>query len=805
MKKTLTGLLAMLMVFMFIPCTALAAEQFEKGNPDTFWGILYSESVSDETLVRSVNIKTDHLIAKGAAALSKEVAAKLKEQPEGRRVIDITGFTYIMSENMQNYFFLSEESVEKLRKNTDDFFSALKATGAELDYVIDDNESGIVCYGIENAAISHFRSGSESVQDTIAKNGHLYEEWMKDELIRIEKLPEYQAVRPDLEAAGYVFGEEYDLEYINIYPGAQEPRRSRFYEEERPEGADTTFSIFNEVFNGSIFWKTYNEVVYETIVKYYPDIKFSNYGKAYGTGKLPVYNYQGTRSAPGVRGAYVGTASSTVNYGNFKMIADNPPAEYPYEKMADTAFNQLLIEMIKNYNVVIGSAEKGLGFMPWVGMRTWVSDGQSAYHNHYNTDYYNEMLLHFGMFNPDPFLIYNFDSTSYGDDLQLLRDAFKELGELVGFDDRKTIIPSLNAVPSWDQRYFLSGMEANGKGVWRITPDLFTPGVSIENFLVNTINGVNFRIGNQCIEFPEGSFIYEPEDKVSQYGYWVVTPDATWPNEYRSLDYPLPDEPVDTADHMPDGINQEVSETMPDPNNYLKPIIEEDSSTQVPSTQIPDKGASSSEQTTEAPVVTTHLTLNPIMGKGGKIQLFEGTMPADAKGHWAENSFSNMMAFGIMQGTDIGMEPDRMINKAEFLAMLMRVLGVKTTEYAGGYNDVSADAWYADIVGTAASGGWIQAETGSLLAPETNLTRAKMCAILVKAMGLATTEGSSEFNDLYYLNADAQNSIKAISALGLIEGYPDGSFRPNNICTRAEMAVVFERLLHVIPDLFGEK
>ena len=797
------------MVFMFIPCTALAAEKFEKGNTDTFWGVLYAESVSDDTLVRSINVKTDHLRDKGAVPLAKELALKLKEKPEGRRVLDITGFTYIRSEHMQNYFFLSDASIEQLRKDTDQLFSAMKDAGAELDYVIDDNESGILCYAIENVAIAHFRNDSESIQDSIAKNGHLYEEWIKNELKKVEQMPEYQKIRPELEAAGYVFGEDYDLEYINIFPGAQEPRRSRFYEEERPEGADTAFSIFNEVFNGSVFWRTYNEVVYKTIIKYYPDIKFSNYGKGdIGTGKIPVYNYQGTRSAPGVRGEPVGTSASTVNYGNFGMIADNPPKEYPYATMADTPFNHLLIEMIKNNNTIIGCAESDRGFMPWIGARTWVSKGQSAYHNHYNTDYYNEMILHFGMFNPDPFLIYNHGSTDPGDDMELLRHAFKELGEVAGFEDRENITPSLNAVPSWDQRYFLSGMKANGKGVWRITPDLYTPGVSMDNFLVNTIGGVNFRIGNQCIEFPEGSFIYEPEDKVSQYGYWVITPDATWPKEYRSLDYPIPDEPVDTPDHLPDGANQESSETMPDPNNYLKPIIEAESAPSKPTAPVDTENkedSSSATQAPETPVATTKLVLNPIVGKGGKVPLFSGAMPQDAKGHWAENSFANMMALGVMQGTDIGMEPDRMINKAEFLAMLMRVLGVKTTEYAGGYSDVSADKWYADIVSTAAAGGWIAPENGSLLAPETNLTRAKMCNILVKAMSIETQGATSQFNDLYYLNNDAQNNINAVTALGLLEGYPDGSFRPNNICTRAEMAVIFERLMHVIPDLLGAK
>ncbi len=808
MKKVLVRFLSVVLALSLMPTIALAGPQdsFVKGDPDTFWGILYTPSNSDDTFVKSVNVTTPMLEADGAKALAKKIAAQLKAQPEGKRCIDLTNFTYCLSDNMQNYFFLSEDSKEYLRNNTDSFFKALKDEGAPLDVVIDDNESGIVCYAVENYAIQNFKGEGESIAQTIKTKGHLYEDWIKEQLIAIEKMPEYQKVRPLLEQNGFVFGEEYDLEYINIFPGAQEPRRTVFYSKERPEGAEIAYQIFNATMNEGIYFTAYREVVYDQIKKYYPDIKFSNYGDAVGTGMLDMVNYQGTPSkATGHKSTFItGTHTAPVRYGNFKDIVKNPPADYPWDTMPNTSFNQLLHAMRSTQNNTIASNNE-IGFMVWVGIKGWsVPTGQGGYNNFNHTDYYQEAMFHFGLCNPDPWLIYNQDSSSTGDDLNLLKRIFAQLGELVGFEDRKVIIPTLNQVVTYDQRYVVSGMSANGKGIFRVTPDLYCPGVSMDNFLVSTMDGITFKIGNQYVKFPEGSYIYQPEDKVSEYGFWVITEEPVWPQEWRTADDPLPDMPIATDDFIPTGIDYESTETMPDPNNYEKKKVVEDDAPAgpVPSTPLaPSEDDKDDKPAVSKPAAIT-LKLNPITGKDVKPSLVAGGMPQDMVGHWAQHSMANMMGLGIMNGTGIGMEPDRLITKAEFLTMLTRILGVKTTGYKGGYTDVAEGDWYADVMGTTAGGGWIEDENG-LLNPTVDLTRAKMCVILAKALGVTSNGATSDFADIYFLGADAKEAVNTMNSLGIIEGYPDGNFGPNNICTRAEAATIFERILLKIPELFG--
>ena len=127
-----------------------------------------------------------------------------------------------------------------------------------------------------------------------------------------------------------------------------------------------------------------------------------------------------------------------------------------------------------------------------------------------------------------------------------------------------------------------------------------------------------------------------------------------------------------------------------------------------------------------------------------------------------------------------------------------------STAYKGGYSDVAEGDWYADVMGTTASGGWIEDEDG-LLNPTVDLTRAKMCVILAKALGVTSNGATSDFEDIYFLGAEAKDAVNAMSSLGIITGYPDGSFGPNNICTRAEVATIFERILLKIPEIFAAK
>lgn len=463
-----------------------------------------------------------------------------------------------------------------------------------------------------------------------------------------------------------------------------------------------------------------------------------------------------------------------------------------------TAFSELFSEYIQMCSIWLSDHRQGFS--------AWISTNDHTYDQ---TDYYKEMVFHVGMFKPEPFL-YWASGTDEADireqEYELIGKLFAQLDDLVGFEDRTPMLAELWQAPDWNQRYLLSGMTAGGKTVWRITPDLYTPGVTIENFLVDK-KTPKFRIGNQCIDFPSGSYIYEPDEKLSDYGYWVITPEGERPTEYRAADIAMPAAPVAGENGYPTGYKYSAGTEMPDERDLSesKEVRKNKKNNNNGNSDDRSNSGETVNQPTNNETETRELKLNPIKGSGSKTDIFTSVIYDDMKGHWAEHTLANMYSLGIMNGSGDGMEPDSYVTKAEFIAMLSRVLGAEQIEYAGGFSDISSSDWYKDVMNTAVVGGWISADIVSgNLNPETNLTRAAMCRILQNALKLENSTSEHSFTDAETVGGANRESIYAVADLGLMEGYEDGSFKPNNVLTRAEAAVVFERLLAKIPVLFQE-
>ena len=68
--------------------------------------------------------------------------------------------------------------------------------------------------------------------------------------------------------------------------------------------------------------------------------------------------------------------------------------------------------------------------------------------------------------------------------------------------------------------------------------------------------------------------------------------------------------------------------------------------------------------------------------------------------------------------------------------------------------------------------------------------RKALCLVLAMlfVLGLCTVGASAAFNDAEKINADYANAIDTLTGLGIINGYPDGSFKPTQNVTRAEAA-----------------
>ncbi|WP_229263963.1 cadherin-like beta sandwich domain-containing protein [Cohnella cholangitidis] len=109
----------------------------------------------------------------------------------------------------------------------------------------------------------------------------------------------------------------------------------------------------------------------------------------------------------------------------------------------------------------------------------------------------------------------------------------------------------------------------------------------------------------------------------------------------------------------------------------------------------------------------------------------------DMEGHWAEATVIDMGARMIVQGSGDGkFDPDRNISRAEFAALLVRGLGLGASEYDGGFTDVAGKEWYSGVVQTAYEYGLISGFEDGSFHPNEMLTREQAMRIISDAMKL---------------------------------------------------------------------
>ncbi|MFC9710111.1 S-layer homology domain-containing protein [Paenibacillus sp. NPDC056933] len=107
----------------------------------------------------------------------------------------------------------------------------------------------------------------------------------------------------------------------------------------------------------------------------------------------------------------------------------------------------------------------------------------------------------------------------------------------------------------------------------------------------------------------------------------------------------------------------------------------------------------------------------------------------DVARHWAEIEVNDMGSRMVIQGiTDTTFDPNRGVTRAEFAAILVRGLGLKPGEQVNSFKDVNGSEWYADAVNMASSYGLIDGYEDGTFRPQTQITRQEAMALITRAM-----------------------------------------------------------------------
>ncbi len=146
-------------------------------------------------------------------------------------------------------------------------------------------------------------------------------------------------------------------------------------------------------------------------------------------------------------------------------------------------------------------------------------------------------------------------------------------------------------------------------------------------------------------------------------------------------------------------------------------------------------------------------------------------------------------------------EPNGNITRAEVATIFFRLLTeeVRTANstQSNSLSDVTRGQWFNHAVSTLSSMGIVKGHNDGTFAPNAPITRAEFAAIAAR-FDDKNTDTSSKFTDI--ASHWAKNEIGIAANKGWINGYPDGTFRPNQYITRAEAMALVNRVLNRLPE-----
>ena len=164
----------------------------------------------------------------------------------------------------------------------------------------------------------------------------------------------------------------------------------------------------------------------------------------------------------------------------------------------------------------------------------------------------------------------------------------------------------------------------------------------------------------------------------------------------------------------------------------------------------------------------------------------------DIDGHRAKDSIEHLIEMGAISGyPDNTFRPDNPITRAEFATVLVKAMGLPV---AG--SKVFADTeshWAKEAISTAYAAGIISGYNEQSFGPDDLITREQMAVMVAKAAGLTGAAPELEYTDSQQISAWAREFVARAAAEKLISGYPDNTFRPADNATRAEAVTVISR------------
>ena len=205
------------------------------------------------------------------------------------------------------------------------------------------------------------------------------------------------------------------------------------------------------------------------------------------------------------------------------------------------------------------------------------------------------------------------------------------------------------------------------------------------------------------------------------------------------------------------------------------------------------------------PATSININGTEVASENGIYQLADGTsnVTITSKVVVKVNKNANYVA-GYEDGT---FRPQNNMTRAEAITLLTRVVTDEANikgKVKADYEDVADGAWYESYIGFLQKLGYldnIEVNYGWNIAPNANITRGEFAELLYRIDILGNSDASLKIKSF----SDVKNTHKYINAInfavsaGIVNGYEDGTFRPENNITRAEVVTMVNRFLGRVP------
>ncbi len=172
----------------------------------------------------------------------------------------------------------------------------------------------------------------------------------------------------------------------------------------------------------------------------------------------------------------------------------------------------------------------------------------------------------------------------------------------------------------------------------------------------------------------------------------------------------------------------------------------------------------------------------------------------DMEKHWSRAAIDRLVGMGIIKGyPDATFRPNNEVTRAEFVKLIVEAAGLSKSADQVRFDDAdSIPQWAVSYMDIAVGAGLIQGYSingAYMIKPNQTITRAEMAVILNRLLQIEATHTVPNMTDEHTFPNWAKSAVSAMLSEGLMVGYGDQTFRSMNKVTRAEAAQVIYRLL----------